>query len=167
MKRWRAKAVAKMQSLFFLKPQPPKKRTLQHTPLGVHYNLQEIYDNLNARYFDGRLQLKITWFGNQSRPATSRRILGLYLFQEKVIKIHRLLDHPDFPPYFISYVVYHEMLHNVFPPLKKKRKQRRRIHHADFKEHEKKFAEYAEAKQWEKQNAAIFFSKRGTHGRAQ
>ncbi|MGE0670205.1 MAG: SprT-like domain-containing protein [Parachlamydiales bacterium] len=136
------------------------KRIARKVVHGEHYNLQEIYDQVNALYFEGRVDVQITWFGSQKRAARRRRTLGLYDFNSKLIKIHRLLDQPHFPSYFISYVVYHEMLHHLFPPYPPKR-GRRKIHHADFKRHEKKFAEYSLAKEWEKENHQIFFSKKG------
>lgn len=127
---------------------------------GEHYDLQSVYDHLNALYFDNRLELTIHWFGCPHRKVKTQRILGLYDFQSRQIKIHRLLDHPQFPSYFISYVVYHEMLHSVLPPLKRK-KGRLRIHHGEFKEREKCFAEYDLARQFEKQNTKLFFMARG------
>lgn len=136
------------------------KRIARRVAHGEHYNLQEIYDRVNTHYFDGQIDVPITWFGSQKRRARRRRVLGLYDFNNKLIKIHRLLDQPNFPSYFISYVVYHEMLHHVFPP-SKPRRGRRKVHHADFKLHEKKFIEYSLAKKWEKENHQIFFQKKG------
>lgn len=121
-----------------------------------HYDLQAIYEEINQTYFNGELKLTIAWFGNASRTCRRSRKLGLYHFQKKTIQIHRLLDHPDFPHYFISYVVYHEMLHSVHPPIKAKR-GRYQIHHGAFKEQEKRFAHYALAKEWEKENKRMFY----------
>ena len=136
-----------------------KKRAIRVVVDGNHYNLKEIYERVNAHYFDGSVDVQITWFGSQTRKARRRRVLGLYNFHQKLIKIHRLLDQPHFPPYFISYVVYHEMLHHLFPP-KEVRRGRRKVHHSDFKLHEKKFAEYSLAKEWEKENYQSFFTHR-------
>ncbi len=140
------------------------KRTARRIVDGKHYNLQEIYHRVNTDYFDGRIDVQITWFGSQNREVRSRRVLGLYDFNNKLIKIHRLLDQPNFPSYFISYVVYHEMLHHAFPP-SKPRRGRRKVHHADFKLQEKKFAEYSLAKEWEKENYQIFFKKGRQEGK--
>ncbi len=125
-------------------------------PSGGHYDLIAIFDELNATYFNNSLKIGITWFGSAQRKARRHRKLGLYCFRTKVIKIHRLLDQAHFPPYFISYVVYHEMLHSVCPPIKAKR-GRYSIHHNDFKKREKEFAEYAVAKRWEEKNTRLFF----------
>lgn len=125
---------------------------------GECYDLKSIYDQINMAYFDGKLKLKITWFGSAKRIAYRHRKLGLYCFKNKMVKIHRLLDQVHFPPYFISYVVYHEMLHSVYPPIKAKR-GRYKIHHDDFKQKEMQFGEYAVAKQWENANKHLFFQR--------
>jgi hypothetical protein len=140
---------SRLKKLF--KPAPIK---LQYN--GGHYDLKTIFNELNAVYFENRLDLEITWFGSAQRKARRRRKLGVYCFQSKLIKIHRLLDQPHFPPYFISFVVYHEMLHSVCPPVKAK-KGRYRIHHSDFLKREQQFAEYAQATRWERENTRLFF----------
>jgi hypothetical protein len=133
-----------------------KRKLVPLRPTGGHYDLKAIFDEINAFYFENKLALGITWFGSAQRKARRHRKLGLYCFQTKVVKIHRLLDQPHFPPYFISYVVYHEMLHSVCPPVKAKR-GRYRIHHPDFVKREKEFAQYAIAKRWEEENKRLFF----------
>lgn len=125
-------------------------------PSGSYYDLKAIFDELNQTYFNNQLELGITWFGSALRRARRHRKLGVYCFRTKVVKIHRLLDQPHFPPYFISYVVYHEMLHSVCPPVKAK-KGRYRIHHPDFIKREKQFAQYTLAKRWEEENKKLFF----------
>lgn len=129
------------------------KKNLQLCPRN---NLQELYDQLNIQYFAGAIQAQIIWFGSATRRASSRRLLGTYNFDKRLIKIHRLLDQPHFPSYFLAYVIYHEMLHERFPPIYK-RGRRRRVHHVSFQEEEKRFADYALAKAWEKENTKLFF----------
>lgn len=140
---------------------PIVKRQKRLSLVGEHYDLQSIYERLNSEYFGGELRLSITWFGCPDRKVTAQRVLGQYDFNNQLIKIHRLLDHPRFPSYFISYVVYHEMLHSVLPPLKRK-KGRHRIHHVEFKERERGFADYDRARQFEKMNLKLFFMDRGS-----
>lgn len=137
----------------------PKVRNTIHSAQGKHYDLQSIYDRLNSMYFDSSLELEIRWFGCPHRKVRTTRILGLYDFERCLIKVHRLLDHPRFPPYFISYIVYHEMLHSVLPPVRK-RGGRSKIHHGEFKERERCFAEYEMAREFEKQNLNLFFTPR-------
>ena len=139
------------------------RRTLRPRPVisqGECYDLKTIFDQLNAEYFDAALTLPISWTGSAQRTVRRQRRLGSYNLRTGLIKIHRLLDSAHFPPYFISYVVYHEMLHHLFPP--QKERGRRNIHHSLFREKEKEFKEYALAKQWEKENLT-----RILHGRTQ
>jgi hypothetical protein len=146
-----------LRVISFLKPKKKMKSTpTRHHTRGEHYDLQAIYDVLNEDYFKNQLKLTIRWFSSAERKARRHRKLGIFCFKTNCIKIHRLLDKPHFPPYFISYVVYHEMLHSVCPPVKAKR-GRYQIHHSDFKMREKQFAEYAVAKRWEEENRTLFF----------
>lgn len=106
--------------------------------------LTALYDSVNATYFEGRATLPIRW-GRRSFRFPSRSIrLGSYNLKTSEIRIHPLLDHPDIPTYVVEYIIYHEILHHFFPPLKNGRK--RKIHHASFKQHEKAFPKYAQAK---------------------
>lgn len=134
-------------------------------PVGSHYDLNDLYEKVNIEYFAGRLNLNITWFGNRHRIARSCRILGLYDRRDKLIKIHRLLDDEKFPEFFISYVIFHEMLHHVCPP-KRGRNGRRDIHHKEFKEREKKFLHYDLARKWEKDNLRTILTLEESYGRA-
>lgn len=126
-----------------------EKPNVQKQPIGNHHQLQQIFDSLNQIYFEGSLKIQIKWFGDQTFKHRSRIILGSYHQSKKLIKIHRVLDQPHIPHYFISYIVYHEMLHHVYPPICLFR-QNRKIHHADFKREEKKFASYKEAQNFRK-----------------
>ncbi len=119
------------------------------------YSLQEIYAEMNAKYFGGAVKVKIEWSKRLVGRARAYRRLGSYYPEKKLIRVNPLLDNADFPPYFISYIVYHEMLHHVYPPFRKG--GRWHIHHATFKKKEKEFEEYALAKQWEKNNKKMFF----------
>ncbi len=126
------------------------------TSKGKNHDLQKIYSSLNERYFSGRLRLRITWFGNSSTKPKSQMTFGLYHEPLKLIKVHRLLDTENVPKYFLEYVIYHEMLHEVFPPYTDE-SGRHRIHTKEFKEKEKSFPLYEQAKGWERKNRLSFF----------
>ncbi len=141
-----------------LKQSRPRSTPSQkYTTTGIHYDLLQIYQNINQRYFDNRVDLTITWFGNAQRKAKWHRTLGYYDGERKVIKVHRLLDDPFFPPFYLDFIVYHEMLHHVYPPFYSK-SGRYLTHHKRFKEQEKNFQEYAVALNWEKKNMNAFFN---------
>ncbi len=118
---------------------------------GRHHNLQEIFDDLNARYFDGKIRARITW-GPRTRRRRGRRSikLGSYDFEQALIRIHPVLDAPDVPRFYLAWVVYHEMLHEVhdIPVV-----DGRRVYHtAEFRRAEAQFERYAEAVMWERAN---------------
>lgn len=119
------------------------------THQGEHYNLKEIYNKVNALYFENKIDLKLQWFGSKSFIPRRRILLGSYHKQKGLIKIHRLLDRAHVPDYFITYIMYHEMLHHVEPPIEKMG-ERRRIHHRGFSAREKEFQEYALAQEFRK-----------------
>lgn len=126
--------------------------------VGRYYNLKRIYDTLNKHYFQNKLDLDITWFGlSKRRQRRSRIIFGMYQDHLKLIKIHRIMDDPFFPDYFVRFVVYHEMLHEVVPGYVDE-KGLFRIHGKEFKEREKQFEDYEKAILWEKKNKKQLFN---------
>lgn len=129
----------------------PKKWVSQ----GKIYDLNHLYNELNSSYFENRLNLNITWYGEATKRRGSQMTYGLYDESLKLIKIHRLLDRENCPEFYITYVIYHEMLHEVHRP--QMRSQRNCIHTPEFKTEEKKFQYYQEAKDWEKKSRHLFF----------
>jgi predicted metal-dependent hydrolase len=110
-------------------------------PQGEHYNLEEIFERLNGQYFDslmGRPQLG--W----SRGA-SRRMLGHFDPSHNVIVISRIFDRLETPLLALEYVMFHEMLHLRYPV--DHSGMRRCVHTPEFKEAEKKFPHFKEAKE--------------------
>lgn len=123
---------------------------------GNVYDLQQIYDELNREYFNGALQLNITWFGKSTLRCRSRVTFGLYLETLRLIKINRLLDNPTYPDYIVAYIVYHEMVHHVSPPYYNEKGQYI-IHTKQFKELESRYKYFDLAQDWIKRNRANFF----------
>ncbi len=116
---------------------------------GAHHNLQEIFDDLNARYFAGAIGARITWGPRARRKAGRESIkLGSYSVEEALIRIHPVLDAADVPRFFVAWVIYHEMLHEIhdMPVV-----DGRRIYHTpEFRRAEARFEDYAEAVLWER-----------------
>lgn len=123
---------------------------------GRIYDLKKIYRCLNLEYFDDTIDLHITWFGERRRKACQRLTFGLFHDPLRLIKINRLLDNHRFPDYFVSYVVYHEMLHHVCPAYVDQNGFKH-IHSKAFKEQEQKFKYFDEAQQWIRDNANYLF----------
>jgi hypothetical protein len=124
---------------------------------GVTHNLRNVYEALNREYFDDRLNLEITWFGNKEVRSKRRIVFGLYHDPLKLIKIHRILDNPLFPKYLLDYVVYHEMVHHVCPSYIDE-KGIHRMHDKRFKEKEMQFRQYDLAQDWLKQHKMKLFA---------
>lgn len=124
---------------------------------GRIYDLEKMYHHLNAEYFDEPLGLHMTWFGERRRRVCKRVTFGLYHDPLRLIKINRLLDNKYFPDYFVSYVIYHEMLHYVCPTYVDENGYKH-IHSKAFKEREKKFKHFKEAQQWIRDNQNYLFN---------
>ena len=126
-------------------------RAVQIDVEGRHHNLQDLFDELNDAYFANRIEARITW-GPRTRRRRGRESikLGSYTVEDKLIRIHPVLDAADVPAWFVAYIVFHEMLHEVHEmPLV----DGRRIYHTrEFRRDEQKFEHYDRAIAWEKAN---------------
>ncbi len=110
-------------------------------PQGEHYNLEEIFERLNARHFDGMLgRPQLGW----SR-GVSRRMLGHFDPSHNAIIISRIFDRPQTPLLALEYVMFHEMLHLRFPV--EHTGTRRCVHTPEFKAAEKQFPQFKAAKE--------------------
>ena len=110
-------------------------------PRGACYDLEEIFDQLNARYFYGLMgRPSLGW----SRGA-SRSMLGHFDPSHNAIIISRIFDREAAPRLALEYVMFHEMLHLRYPV--DHNGARRRVHTREFREAEKEFAALREAKE--------------------
>ncbi len=118
---------------------------------GDYHDLQEIYDDLNATYFGGRIDATITWGPRTGKPRRRSSIkMGSYSVEERLIRIHRSLDRPFVPRFFVAWVVYHEMLHQVHGACIVN--GRRRFHTRAFLEDEARYDFSPEARAWEREH---------------
>jgi hypothetical protein len=109
---------------------------------GRVYNLEEIFDDLNARFFHGLMgRPAMTWSRDHARNS-----LGHYDPAHNTIVVSRVFDRPNVPRYAVEYLVYHEMLHLKHPV--KLRGSRRCVHGPDFQAEEKLFPHLDEAKKF-------------------
>ena len=108
-------------------------------PEGRFYNLDEVFETLNVRFFSGLLgRPNLTWSEHHAK-----RSLGHYDAAHNTIVVSRVFDRPSSPRYAIEYLLYHEMLHLKHPV--KMRGLRRCVHSAAFKAEEAQFPQLAEA----------------------
>jgi hypothetical protein len=120
-------------------------------PSGRVHQLQEIYDELNRRFFRGQVKASIT-YARVPRVERNRRSikLGSYSSESKVIRIHPALDQHWVPAYFVEWVVFHEMLHHLNPAVIKNGK--RFVHTPEFNARERRFPLFHRARRWEQRN---------------
>lgn len=116
---------------------------------GRYHDLQEIFDDLNRRYFGGTIDARITWGQRAGRPRRRNSIkMGSYSVEDRLVRIHRSLDRAFVPRFFVEWIVYHEMLHQVHEI--KVVNGRRLFHSREFLRDEARFEHYAEARRWER-----------------
>jgi predicted metal-dependent hydrolase len=110
-------------------------------PRGAVYDLAQMFAALNHEYFHGLMAAPA--LGWSLRP--SRTILGHYDPSHHVIVLSRSLDSSDAPERAVRFVLFHEMLHLRYPT--ENRGARRCVHTPQFKQAEREFVDYAEAKE--------------------
>lgn len=110
------------------------------TAAGIYYNLDEVFEAVNSRFFHGLMGRPVlTWSGHHAR-----RLLGHYDAAHNTIVISRVFDRAHVPRYAIEYLMYHEMLHLKHPV--RVRGGRRCVHSREFQAEERLFPELDEAK---------------------
>lgn len=109
-------------------------------PRGEHFDLETMFDELNARYFDNGLRRPhIGWSTRRWR-----RQFGCYDPGPNQILLNRRMDHPGVPRVAVEYVLYHEMLHVKHPT---RRSGCSLVSHSkEFRAEEKRFAGFAPAR---------------------
>jgi hypothetical protein len=107
---------------------------------GDQYDLDEVFESLNRRFFHGLMgRPLLTW-----SEYSARRLLGHYDAAHNTIMVSRVFDRRGTPRYAIEYLMYHEMLHLKHPV--KHNNGRRCVHSRAFQAEEKLFPELERAK---------------------
>ncbi|GIU81313.1 MAG: hypothetical protein D6687_06750 [Acidobacteria bacterium] len=110
---------------------------------GKFYDLEEIFDRLNEKYFQNTLSKPILGWSTRK---TSRK-LGRYDFVNKTLIVNSALDDSKVPDYVVEMIVYHEMLH-MKHSFRKGKNGKKCFHTAAFREEEKKFEHFEKAENW-------------------
>jgi hypothetical protein len=112
------------------------------TPRGRFYDLDEVFEALNLRFFHGLMGRPVlTWSAH-----AARRMLGHYDAAHNTIVVSRVFDRADTPRCAIEYLLYHEMLHLKHPVRVKA--GRRCVHSREFQAEERLFPELDQARQY-------------------
>lgn len=111
------------------------------TAQGRFYDLDEVFEAINQRFFHGLLgRPTLTWSAH-----VARRMLGHYDAAHNTIVVSRVFDRPNTPRCAIEYLLYHEMLHLKHPV--KVRAGRRCVHSREFQAEERLFPELEAARE--------------------
>jgi len=117
-----------------------RQRSFVAVPRGAVYDLGELFDEVNAELFGGRLgRPLLAW---STRPLTHK--WGYYsdlIRPRGVLVINRLLDDAQVPRFVLRGTMYHEMLHMVHEPHRSN--GRRVVHTREFNEADARFPEHA------------------------
>ena len=133
-----------------IKRQERKPRQINVRTAGQHHDLQAIFDSLNTERFDAQLQARITWGPVTARKPRRSIKMGSFAVEDRMIRIHPMLDQADVPDYFIRWIVFHELLHGRHDIV---RKGPRRIFHTEaFLAEERAYPDFERASAWEKAN---------------
>lgn len=112
------------------------------TARGHVYHLEDIFEDLNLKYFRGLMARPLmTWSTERARNR-----LGHYDPAHNAIVVSSVFDHPRVPRYVVEYIVYHEMLHLKHPV--KLRGSRRCVHSPEFQAEEKLFESLEAAREF-------------------
>lgn len=114
-------------------------RKAMRPPSGAFFDLNKIFDDLNSRYFEGKLPVPIMGWSLRA----SRSTLGHYDPAHEAIVLSSLLDSARSSYLIVSYVLFHELLHTIYPT--EPRTSRRCVHTPEFKRAERGFADYEKA----------------------
>ncbi|GEM_PF-1380605 len=123
-----------------------RRRVENLEPKGAHHDLDAAFRAVNARYFEGRLEARLTWsarLGGLSTHSVSQDGSGAAFH---LISISRGYDSAEVTPEILGGVVYHECLHIAIPP--RREGGRRVVHGPDFRRREREYEHFEIWRRW-------------------
>ena len=133
-------------------------RPLRLRARGRHHDLRVLLDEENAARFAGAVRARIGWGAGRNGGRQRSIKTGVYLHDQRLIRIHPALDRPEVPTFYVRAVVFHEMLHQVVPVVE--RRGRRVVHSAEFRRRERTHPDYERARAWEADNLHLLLGGR-------
>jgi len=150
-----------------LRRHPPTAAKRALVPRGEHHDLdglaRELLAHELAADFPSESDRPHIGWGRRSPSRTRRSLrLGSYDGDGRIVRIHPVLDQPAVPDWFVRYVVFHELLHAVYPV--ERGADDRWIHHGRaFRRRERAYPDHRRALAWERAhlNALIRSARTG------
>ena len=133
-------------ALYRYKDAMPKRKSRPNKAAGRIYNLRSIFRRLNGLYFQGSVKASIEWGRGRGLRARRSREFGTYYYDDKLIRIHPVLDQAWVPLCAVESVMFHEMCHQVCP--ERIIKGRRIAHNREFRAMERRYTQHREAAVW-------------------
>ena len=124
-------------------------------PHGETYNLEEVLDTVRQAHLPELATTpEIAW-----TRQVHRTLMGKWVPHpvphSNIILVNRLLDHAGVPRYYLEFIVFHELLHELMPT---SRACGRWVHHpAEFRRREQMFPYFEEAQYWEEHNLNVLY----------
>lgn len=132
-------------------PSRADRRSLSRDRLvSRHHDIGKYARELNEIYLGNRSIAGVIW-GVSRRTRSVRSIrFGSYDPIRNLITMNRKLDRPDIPRYFVEFVLFHEMLHEVLG-IGERADGKREIHGRLFKLMESTYPDFEKALRYEKE----------------
>lgn len=116
----------------------------------AHHDIEAYARDLNTTYLNGRSTARVVWGRRSSRRSRRSIRFACYDPERNLVIMNRKLDNPDIPAYFVEYVLFHELLHEVLG-IGERGDGKRDIHGSLFKLMESTFPDYEKACRYEKE----------------
>ncbi len=133
-------------------------RRFSGTTAGTVYDLREVFDAVNAAWFEGKLSALVRWGDASSKTSYHTAKTDAGGTKIDLITIAGIYNHPRVPRFAIEAIMHHEMLHIAIPPSRKN--GRAVIHGQEFKAAERKFTWYREWRTWERKQLPFLMKRR-------
>lgn len=133
------------------------------SPRGRVYDLKHVRDAIRAEFLPRCPRVRIGW-SQRITPSLMGKWIAMPNGLPNAVMINRLLDSFEVPLFYLQYIVFHELLHEVIPI---RREHGRWVHHPlEFRRRERQFPNFERALRWERENIArLFNAQRSTNRR--
>ena len=134
-----------------------QKRNTRLRVEGEVHDLEVMMEDIVDRHFGGSTEARITWGRRVVGVRRGRRRksiqLGTYSADERLVRIHPVLDQDWVPDFYVESVVFHELLHHDLGAVEKDGK--RCFHTPEFRRRERAYPDHDRTERWERANLAM------------
>lgn len=128
----------------------PRRQVGVDRQVSSHHDIERYARDLNDIYLGGRSTARVVW-GRKGKRRSRRSIrFACYDPERNLVIMNRKLDSAAIPAYFVEYVLFHEMLHEVLG-IGERPDGRRDVHGSLFKLMESTYPDYDKARRFERE----------------